>query len=87
MVAQGFKGQRAVGLQSTQLSGCQDLLGALNHLRNFAPVFYEEAELDDSDEEDQVTFVACGTDEIFDSDMNYSLLTDVNTGLSIIQED
>lgn len=76
MVATGFKGQAAVGLQSSQLTGCQDLLGTLNHIRNFSDVFYEEAELDDDDEGDQVAFVACGTDAIFDPDMNYSLLTD-----------
>ena len=51
------------------------MLGTLNHLRNFSDVFYEEDELDDEDESDQVAFVACGTDEIFDPDMNYSLLT------------
>ena len=27
-----------------------------------------------------MTFVACGADDIFDPDMNYSLLTDVHTG-------
>mmetsp|Transcript_11624 Transcript_11624/g.13844 ORF Transcript_11624/g.13844 Transcript_11624/m.13844 type:complete len:99 (-) Transcript_11624:188-484(-) len=77
MVAQGFKGCESVGLASTQLAGCKDLLGALNHLRNYSNVFYEESELDDEDEEDQVKFVACGTEEIFDPDMNYSLLTDL----------
>ena len=77
MVARNFKGRESVGLASTQLSGCKDLLGALNHIRNFSTVFYEEDELDDEDEADQVQFVACGTEEVFDPDMNYSLMTDL----------
>lgn len=40
-------------------------------------MFYKESELDDEDEADQVSFVACGTDEVFDPDMNYSLMTDL----------
>lgn len=52
MVAKGFRGRASVGLQSTQLSGCTDLLSTLNHLRNFSPIFYEEEELDDDDEHD-----------------------------------
>ena len=82
MVAQGFRGSASVGLQSTELTGCKDLLSTLNHLRNFSSIFYEEEELDDDEnEEDQVAFVACGTDEILDPDMNYSLLTDVHTAI------
>ena len=62
------------------------MLSTLNHLRNFSGVFYEEEELDDDDEGDQVAYVACGTNEVFDPDMNYSLLTDVHTGLPMVEE-
>ena len=85
MVAKGFRGRASVGLQSTQLSGCTDLLSTLNHLRNFSPIFNEEEELDDDDEMDQVAYVACGTSEVLDPDMNYSLLTDVHTALASLQ--
>ena len=33
-----------------------------------------------------MTFVACGVDDIFDPDMNYSLLTDVHTGQQIVED-
>ena len=87
MVARGFKGRQAVGLQSESLTGCQDILSTLNHIKNFSAVYYEHEELDDSDEEDQVAFVACGTDEIFDPDMNYSLMIDVKTGKPLKKEE
>ena len=50
-----------------------DLLTTLNHLKNFSPVYFEEDELDDDDEQDIVKFVACGKDEPFDPDMSYPL--------------
>ena len=50
-----------------------DLLTTLNHLKNFSSIYFEENELDDEDDNDIVKFVACGKDEPFDPDMNYSL--------------
>lgn len=34
-----------------------------------------------------MAFVACGTEEIFDPDMNYSLNTDVKTGLPMMGQE
>ena len=42
-------------------------------MKNFSSIYFEENELDDEDDNDIVKFVACGKDEPFDPDMNYSL--------------
>ena len=71
VVGKGFKGREAVGLKSDQLN-LWDALTTLNHLKNFASIYYDEEE---EKEEDIVPFVACGLLEELDADMNYSLKT------------
>jgi hypothetical protein len=46
------------------------LLTTLNHINNFSAIYFEE---DEDSEDEPVKFVACGADEVYDADMNYSL--------------
>ena len=56
-------------MTTTQLDN-RDLLTTFNSLSNYSSIYFEDTE---EDESDIVPFVACGTDEPFDPDMNYSL--------------
>ena len=69
MVAKGFKGRLNIGLKQQELNS-QDLLTTLNHIKNFSAIYFEE---DEDSEDEPVQFVACGADEVYDADMNYSL--------------
>ena len=73
MVAIGFKGKECIGLSSDKLN-IWDSLTCLNHLQNFKSIYYGNEE-EDVDGDDIVEFVACGKNEVFDADMNYSLDT------------
>lgn len=68
-----FRGKESVGLTSSKLN-LWDALTTINHLKNFESIYYgdEEEKLDEI-----IPFVACGKNEIFDADMNYSLNTKV----------
>ena len=66
LVAKKFKG---VTLTTAELDN-RDLLTTFNSLSNYSSIYFEDTE---EDESEIVPFVACGTDEPFDPDMNYSL--------------
>lgn len=71
VVAKNFKGKQVIGLTSDRLN-LWDALTTINHLKNFESIYNcdEEEEI-----EDIIPFVACGKNEVFDADMNYSLNT------------
>ena len=71
VVAKGF--QAPISMISKQLN-VWDALTTINHLKTFEVIYHCEEE---EDMEDVVPFVACGKHEELDSDMNYSLSTNV----------
>lgn len=72
LVAKGFKGRLEIGLTGDELNSW-DILTTLNHIKNFSSIYFEDSDEDSDDELPPVKFVACGVDEPFDPDMNYSL--------------
>lgn len=73
VVAVGFKGSSCIGLTNDKLN-LWDQLTTINHLKNFQSIYSSETE---EELEDIIPFVACGQDDPFDPDMNYSLNTKV----------
>ena len=73
VVAKNFLGKQAIGLTSDKLN-LWDALTTINHLKNFERIYYCEEE---EEEGEIIPFVACGKNEEFDADMNYSLKTKV----------
>ncbi len=61
-------------VQASDKLNLWDALTTINHLKNFESIYYCDEE---EKEEDIIPFVACGKNEEFDADMNYSLKTQV----------
>jgi len=84
VVAKGFIGivqdpladKTLLGLVFSKLN-VWDAMTNLNYLKTFQSIYLNEEEEDTLG--DPIPFVACGTDEDFDSDMNYPLSTVVTT--------
>lgn len=79
LVAKNFKGREQIGLKGDELNSW-DILTTLNHIKNFIPIYFEETDEHSDNELPVVKFVACGTDEPFDPDMNYSLAVPTSIG-------
>lgn len=72
LVAKDFKGREQIGLKGEELNNW-DILTTLNHISNFRQIYFEEKDEESDDDLPPVKFVACGDEDAFDPDMNYSL--------------